>query len=826
MSAAVDTSVLASRACAPRDGIWQTARLPPFIAAVMQALQLRGASFDALLNLTETELKAAISWCDSGQATLLLGRSCREVLPPGISEIIAEKYDDYRVRLERITEELARVSDILANAGIPYVVLKGFTHCPELSTDPIARAQGDIDLWCPGESANEAFAALRSAGYQPSLGSKSDRHLPPLATPRQWEWNGKVAEVPVSIEIHHQLWSGDGEGFNIPQTNEIWHRQRLIRFGDREYPALALQDLVGFAAVHFFLHLIHGDLPLQRSWEIGNFLSNHSADASFWTQLRELHSPELIEVQAIVFSLAAAWFNCEVPEWLAGEQLELPEAVRFWLAEYAFEPLRASTDHNKNHLWLRLAMVRSKRQRLRLLWLTFVPGRIPVYEDGLNRGGLAGYAAALLRQRDWLARRTRRHLLAIPPTLAGGARWLLCRTAMDPGFGAFLTANLLYDVGEFLFVVLYGLYLLSLGLREDMIGFVASAMTAGTLVGSPLAALVQRRAGLRSLLLIGALGGGIAGTFRALPLGHAMLLVTAAVNGMLSSFWGVAYAPAVSAVTRQRSRSTAFAMLTALAMSIGVLAGVAAVRVPAWFSAHLHLTALGGRRAALCGSCVLVALAALPAWRLRLDTPTERKQQHVYPRGVFIRTFAAALFLYMFATNSFNTFGLAFLSLRLHLPEREIGSVFSTGQLLQVLTMLSGPLLIRRMGEKRFIFVTSVMTALILLALATGPSWASIWIYLTYLSCQYMGEPSLFALLMNRVTEQERAGASTVMLITMSVAGTAAAALAGIAISRFGYLPSLSIAAILAAIAAVMFNSFPDLAFGLQESNNKHAPPS
>ena len=54
--------------------------------------------------------------------------------------------------------------------------------------------------------------------------------------------------------------------------------------------------------------------------------------------------------------------------------------------------------------------------------------------------------------------------------------------------------------GLFIFFLLYNLYLLQLGFREDFLGLVASAMTGGSIAGSLLAALAIRRFGLRNTL--------------------------------------------------------------------------------------------------------------------------------------------------------------------------------------------------------------------------------------------------------------------------------------------------------------------------------------
>ena len=180
----------------------------------------------------------------------------------------------------------------------------------------------------------------------------------------------------------------------------------------------------------------------------------------------------------------------------------------------------------------------------------------------------------------------------------------------------------------------------------------------------------------------------------------------------------------------------------------------------------------------------------------------------------------AALFLWTLATASFNPFAIPYLALKLHLPTHQIGTVFSSGQALQVIAMLFGPLWIRRIGEQSYLVITAAGAACMLLLLAwSGPALA-LPAYLAYLTLQYMNEPSLFALLMNRVQEQQRSGASSLMFIAMSLAGCLAAVAAGPVIKNMGYSTCLLVAALIGCIAAVLFSRLPDFASRLQNHNN------
>ena len=778
-------------------------RLPKAMLAVIDALRFQDSSVERMASLNSDEWSYLLPWCDGRQVTLMLPHFCPDALPLDIQHQIAQRRTNFELRLRRLQGQLADISRVLRALNLDFVILKGFTHAPDLTPDPIWRAQGDIDIWCRPDTAQDAYEALQKLGYRPSP-THSRRHLPPLLLPDAWQWNGNLAEIPISVELHHELWGDVFERIPIAGEQQMWDRREQRVFGDQHYSVLTKQDLVGFAALHLFLHLIHGDLPLQRAWEIAHFLHKQADDEIFWDKWRRWHSPELKRIEAVTFSIVESWFRCAAPPWLEDERSRLSNGIQLWLDQAVFAPLYSSVDSNKNHLWLQLAFLPTLQAKCSAVLACFLPLGLPTFVDRIGERGTAGVLGSLLRQRSFLISRLRRHSQSVFPTLYGGLQLAARHVGFEKGFGSFLLASALFDVGEFLFVLLYSLYLLDRGFREDTLGLITGAMTAGTLVATPLAALAERRIGLRGLLIVASLGGGASTMLRAVVSGRLNLLLSAALNGAFFAFWAVAFAPVVAGLTRPRNRSVAFGMVTALGMSSGIAVGIIGVRLPHRIAQFSGFSDVTGKQIAIFIGSALVLLAAIPAMRLRIPH-REYNSRKSYPRGPFLRRFTLALFLWIAATSSFNGFATAYLSLKLRLPLQQIGSVFSGGQALQVAAMLCGPLLIRRFGEHRYIFFTALGTAFMLLLLATGPPQLAIAVYLSYMTMQYMNEPSLFGLLMNRVSERQRTGASSIMFLAMSIAGTIAAPIAGHGIARYGYPVCLVIAAIIAVLAALLF---------------------
>ena len=94
--------------------------------------------------------------------------------------------------------------------------------------------------------------------------------------------------------------------------------------------------------------------------------------------------------------------------------------------------------------------------------------------------------------------------------------------------------------------------------------------------------------------------------------------------------------------------------------------------------------------------------------------------------------------------------------------------------------------------------------ALALLAVSPGVGVAAL-AYAGFMSFQYMSEPGMFKMLMNRVGAGERSGASALYFLVTSIAASLSAFAGGAAISRFGYPATLVTAALIAALAAFLF---------------------
>jgi len=218
---------------------------------------------------------------------------------------------------------------------------------------------------------------------------------------------------------------------------------------------------------------------------------------------------------------------------------------------------------------------------------------------------------------------------------------------------------------------------------------------------------------------------------------------------------------------------------------------------------------LGGTQSALLAGCAMAALALWPAARLRI-APAPAEGAKLYPRSRFVVRFLIVFAIWNLATGSFNPFFNTYFAGHLHTPVERIGLIFSGAQLAQVAALLLAPLVLRRLGIMAGTAAMLMATALALGGLTAGPAGLAAGVlYASYTAFQWMSEPGMNTLMMDRVQQQERSGAAALMMLVAFAAQLVASFAGGASIAKFGYPVLLACAAGLAAIAAAGFRSLP-----------------
>ena len=786
--------------------------LPNNLTALLEALRFSEPRPDALQSFSKEQWSDVLSYCDLMRLTLALGRVAGDVLPGWVHARLEQNRLENDERFERIREAYLEISDTFAQVGIEHLVLKGFAHLPG-TINPRDRMVGDIDLFCLPDTIQFAKDQLLQMEYKPLRGfdhSPSD-HLPAMRRPSNWQWRGNYFDpkIPITVDLHFRFWNETNAGFGIKGLEEFWPRRRRFQCDTFEVPALEPADNLAYGALHALRHLFHGTMSINNIYEIAWFLHTRAEDSNFWTHWRELHDPSLRRATSVAFRLATLWFHCRVSDAVGEEFAELPEAIERWMMQYGSSPLRIPYQPNKDALWLQLSLAGSPARTavfFKELFPTTFPTLAAVQAQGTSQTENKKRQSAPVAYLSHVAKRASHHACILPQTLWHGVEWWWSSKNFSNEFLVFLGASFFYTLGMFTYFLLFNLYLIDKGYKEDFLGVLTGALSAGGIAAILPVGFLIHRSGLKRAILTCFAVVPVISILRAVVTSDSLQAVLAFLTGGFAAIWAVAISPALAQLTNEKNRAFGFSVVFASGIGVGVLGGLVGGHLPGWISS-LTTTSDGAqlKQAALLATCGIMVIALWPASRLRFASESVAEKK-VYPRSPFLARFLPAVAMWSLVTGSFTPFANAYFSQHLHVPVEKIGLYFSGSQFLQVVAILLAPVIFKKFGMISGIACMQIATGLALGGLATTRvAWAAALVYASYTAFQWMSEPGVYSLLMNKVSLAERTGASAMNAFVISSGQAIAAAVAGVAIAHFGYPLVLKAVALLALAAAFIF---------------------
>jgi len=402
-------------------GFAMAASIPVFGKAVLETLQFSGRSVAAVPSLNVDDWKRLLAFCDAAQLTFTFSYLFGSELPDWVRDRIDGNCCDASARQSRLDLALKQIAHRFKQSEIDFVLLKGCAHERAFGPDLSLRATTDVDLWCKPEQVGRAHHELVRLGYR-SIGKDNGRHLAPMIREKEWHWSGNfyAPDLPLPVDLHYRLWNAEMECMEGPPEAAFWDRRSDFDFEGERISVLALPDAVAFSTLHLLMHILHGDLRLQRAWEIAYFLHRRFSDNSFWQEWKRLHSSELRKLEVLIFLLVEKWFGCKLPKIVQSEAEALPSNVKLWVERYGFSPVEALFSSNKAELWLNLCLISSLRGKMQV----FLRRMLPIHGSKSLSAGVSGAPRGILS-------RASHHVRAFGPTLAEGVEWWRIRNAQS-----------------------------------------------------------------------------------------------------------------------------------------------------------------------------------------------------------------------------------------------------------------------------------------------------------------------------------------------------------------------------------------------------------
>ena len=374
-----------------------------------------------------------------------------------------------------------------------------------------------------------------------------------------------------------------------------------------------------------------------------------------------------------------------------------------------------------------------------------------------------------------------------PLGVPSASRWPF--TKLGRSFWVFFVAALFLDFGFDLYFFLYNLFLVTLHYDERAIGLIGSALTIGNVAGTIPASLLANRFGLQKPLLFCFIAAPIICIARPFVPSMTAQLVFAFLTGVALCSWPVCFAPTVAKLTTDETRVFAFSITFATGIGTGMLAGVAGGYLPALLhTANNPGSLTGGMRFVLIGASLVAMLGVVPVWKLKISQASTPRRRQPFVLHPFLLRFLPAFALWSVVTGSFGPFAPVYFQKQLGFSLQHVGVIFSGSELVQFSAVLLVPFLYRRVGVARGILLAQAITAAAAVMLSRGHSPAfAIACYLIFMGAQFTAGPGFYGMLMSRMPESDRNGASAMQNIVGALSGAGASSLTGILIVRSGY---------------------------------------
>jgi len=393
--------------------------------------------------------------------------------------------------------------------------------------------------------------------------------------------------------------------------------------------------------------------------------------------------------------------------------------------------------------------------------------------------------------------------------------YLLQVRRFSTGARLFLLASFLVNAGLTLFALLFNLYLLELGFREDFVGATSSAATLSTAFLSLPVGWLAMRWGYQPLLVLSFVTAIVGQAGQALASQAGILLALATLQGFSQALYWVSLPPFLVEISGPRERNHLFAVNIAAMLLAGVVGNFLGGQLP---SLLLHQgTTLYAYRAALLVGAGVSALALLPMALIRpghfASSPhpaaaiVDRWGEEEGRKNLRVIVLASTI-MGVGVGAAIPFFNVFFVQAQ-GATAGQIGTLFAFNALLITLSALIAPALVDRWGLLKVIVASRGIGGLALSFLGwAGSLPAAIGFYLGRNLAIHLGVSVIDAFNMEVVTARQRAVAASWTTMTWHFAYATSSFLAGQWIVRQGYGGAFLIAGLATIANSLLFHFY------------------
>jgi hypothetical protein len=326
-------------------------------------------------------------------------------VPSQARERLLTAYRDNAERNAHVRREVIEYWQVIANAGVPAILLKGWPLVETLYESPALRLITDVDVLIPADQAQATLRALAAAGLEPLPRNRDawvEKHLPAY-----WRLDGRVVTYPLanmfdpqhprSVEAHVRVWEANFRGLRLGEPAGLWERSRIVDVAGQPMRILSLADTLVHLCVHWACHWIEREARLNQLVDLDRFVRKFGARVD-WEQVLEIGRAARVArfvfaaIEVVRLTLGTP---LPPPAPLDDLRAECPAGLRRWIERQAADDVRSMNPRRPD-----------KSRAYRLTWLSA--------QSIAERAGIVRYA--LLPPREFIMGRygLKRRWQAIP----------------------------------------------------------------------------------------------------------------------------------------------------------------------------------------------------------------------------------------------------------------------------------------------------------------------------------------------------------------------------------------------------------------------------
>jgi MFS family permease len=366
----------------------------------------------------------------------------------------------------------------------------------------------------------------------------------------------------------------------------------------------------------------------------------------------------------------------------------------------------------------------------------------------------------------------------------------------------FLISTLLYGFSFSVWELFFNLYILSLGINNDMLGLIRSATPLAALVlGLPLG-LFSDRFGRRRSMLIGLVIGFIGMFFQIRVPNPIMIFAFGLVQGAGFMLYRVSQPPFIMSVSKKENQAIIFSLNFGLLTIAATIGNLVAGQVPDWLYRWLGIIqgSADSYQWVITAGILLAATSLIPVFLIKEQKTIVDTSRARLPLNTILRNLTAQLIVRRLAIiNLVQGFGAAllipylnvFLRGKFNISDNLLGLIFSLSSLLVFVGSMISPWLVRMTRSRIIPTVMTQGTSLVFLfILGFSPiQWLAVVSLLFRTVLMQMSMPLLdnYSML---VSQPEQQGAiASVRAIGWQMGQAVGIFVSGFVQSRFGFSP-------------------------------------